>query len=72
MESETVLSNHSQDLMLRLDDNRKRSAKYCDITLIADEDKYLPHKCIFGLLSPFFDKMFSIEMKVIRSYYKRS
>ena len=63
MESETVLSNHFHDMILRLDNDRKTSAKYCDITLIVDEHKYPAHKCIFGLLSPFFDKMFSIEMK---------
>ena len=63
MESDTVPSNHFQDIMLRLDNDRKSSAKYCDITLIVDEHEYPAHKCIFGLLSPFFDKMFSIEMK---------
>ena len=63
MESETVPSNHFQDMMRRLDDDRKTSAKYCDIILIVDEHKYPAHKCIFGLLSLFFDKMFSIKMK---------
>ena len=63
MASETVLSNHFQDMIHRLDNDRKTSAKYCDISLIVDEHKYPAHKCIFGLLSPFFDKMFSIEMK---------
>ena len=63
MESKTVPSNHSQDMMQRLNNDRKTSAKYCDITLIVNENKYPAHKCIFGLLSPFFDKMFSIEMK---------
>jgi len=58
-----VLSNHFQDVVRRLNDDRKTSAKYCDITLIVDDHKHPAHKCIFGLLSPFYDKMFSIEMK---------
>ena len=61
--SQTLSSNHFQDMMLRLDDDRKTSTKYCDVTLIVDEYEYPAHKCIFGLLSPFFNKMFSIEMK---------
>ena len=61
--SQTQSSNRFQDMMLKLDDDRKTSTKYCDITLIVDEHKYPAHKCILGLLSPFFDKMFSIEMK---------
>ena len=63
MASETVFSNHFQDMMLRLDYDRKASAKYCNITLIVDEHKYLAHKCMFGLLSLFFDKVFSIELR---------
>ena len=49
--------------MLKLNNDRKTSAKYCDITLVIDEHKYPAHKCVLGLLSPFYDKMFSIEMK---------
>ena len=63
MVSETVFSNHFQDMLLRLDYDRKASAKYCDVTLIVDEHKYLARNCIFGLLSPFFDEVFSIELR---------
>ena len=67
MNSETLQSNHSQDILLKLDNDRKTSAKYCDITLVVDNHKYPAHKCVLGLLSPFFDKMFSTEMKEKRT-----
>ena len=67
MESDTVPSNHSQDMMLRLDSDCKTPVKYCDITLIVDEHKYSVHKCILSVMSPFFDKMFNIEMKEHRN-----
>ena len=63
MDCQTLLSSHSQDILLKLDNDRKTSAKYCDITLVVDDHKYPAHKCVLGLLSPFYDKMFSIEMK---------
>ena len=57
------MNSHFQDILLKLDNDRKTSAKYCDITLVVDDHRYPAHKCVLGLLSPFYDKMFNIEMK---------
>jgi len=62
MESQTMFSHHIYDIMQRLNNDRKTSATYCDFTLIVDGHKYPVHKCIF-LFSPFYDRMFNIEMK---------
>ena len=59
----TVVSEHSHDIMLKLDNDRKDLAEYCDITFIVNECRYPAHKCVFGLLSRFMNKMFNIDMK---------
>ena len=56
-------SNHSQDILLKLNNDRKSSAKYCDISLVVDDYRYPAHKCVLGLLSPFFDKLFGSKGK---------
>ena len=38
-------------------------AKRCDVTLIVDRHNYPAHKCILRKWSPFFEKIFSVEMK---------
>ena len=60
---ETIFSNHSQDIMLRMNSDRKASAKYCDITLMVDNHQFPVHQNVLGVLSTFFDKMFHIDMK---------
>ena len=60
---ECTRSCHSQDIMLRMDNDRKAAAKYCDITLMVDDHPFPVHKTVLGVLSTFFDKMFHIDMK---------
>ena len=62
MTSQTATIDQFDNLWQWLDHDRKTSAKYCDIILIVGEHKYPAHTCIFGLLSPVFDKMFNIEI----------
>ena len=60
---DTVRDNHSQDILLRMNSDRKRSAKYCDFTLVADNHRFPVHRNVLGVVSTFFDKMFHIDMK---------
>ena len=60
---DTVRDNHSQDILLRMDNDRKTSAKYCDFTLVADGHRFPVHRNVLGVLSTFFDKLFHIDMK---------
>ena len=60
---ESLLSHHFKDVLLKLNNDTKTVAKYCDITLFVDEREYPVHKCIFGIISSFFDKMFTVKMK---------
>ena len=53
---------------LTLNDDREILAKYCDITVIVDEHKYPAHKRILSEWSPFFEKIFCVEMKSCCSY----
>ena len=46
-----------------LNSDRKTSAKFCDVTLIVNEHKYLAHKCILRSKSRFFEKIFCVETK---------
>ena len=50
MECPTTLpmfSNHSMDILLKLDNDRKTTAKYCDITLIVDNHISVCWICCF-------------------------
>ena len=55
--------SHSEDIMRRMDNDRKTAARYCDITLMVDDHPFPVHKTVLGVLSTFFDKMFHIDMK---------
>ena len=46
-----------------LNNDRKSSAKYCDINLIVDEHEYPAHKCILRDMCPFFEKIVCAETK---------
>ena len=52
-----------QQTSLTLNVDRETSAKDCDITLIVDKHKYPALKYILSEWSPFFEKIFCIEMK---------
>ena len=54
--------NENQSLQDRLQDQRK-SKKFCDITLQAENEEFPCHKNVLAAYSDYFFKMFSIDMK---------
>ena len=55
--------NHSQYLLEEMNADRKSTGKYCDVTVIVEGQEFRAHKCVLGMLSDFYDKMFFTEMK---------
>ena len=63
MASQTVSIDQFQNLRQWLDNDRKTSAKYCDVSFIVDGQKYPAHRCILKTVSPTFDVKFSLTSK---------
>ena len=63
MSSQTVPIDQFHSLRQLLDNDRKTSAKYCDVSFIVDGQIYPAHKCILKTVSPSFDVTFSLASK---------
>lgn len=58
----TMAQEHFKEAFLRMKDFRERS-KFCDITLIVQEQKFHLHKIILAACSEYFRRMFITDMQ---------
>ncbi|CAK8695986.1 unnamed protein product [Clavelina lepadiformis] len=56
-------SNHATDMLKKLNEDRKCSDSLCDITIHTSAKDFEVHKCVLGVASDFFRKMFTSNMR---------
>ncbi|XP_076799689.1 kelch-like protein 23 [Clavelina lepadiformis] len=56
-------SNHSTEILLKLNEERKSYGDHCDATLWVGAHVFPIHKCVICVFADFFQNMFTLEMK---------
>uniref|UniRef100_H2YUE0 BTB domain-containing protein n=1 Tax=Ciona savignyi TaxID=51511 RepID=H2YUE0_CIOSA len=62
MAKELSAKSHNEDIMGALNKQRRTNAKYCDITLVAEDKQFNAHRSILAASSVYFDTMFHSQM----------
>ncbi|XP_076811352.1 kelch-like protein 38 [Clavelina lepadiformis] len=58
-----VYCKHAVSLLEKLNRDRKSGQELCDVTICIEQQEWLVHKCVIGVFSDFYKKVFTTHMQ---------